>query len=115
MTALRILIDVLIAIGLVFALAGTKGVLKMPDPFSRMQASTCISTMGILGVALGALLYAIFFMHSPSTAVKVVVIAALILITNPVGAHAILKGAYRHGIRPDKEMEVDDFRRDFDE
>ena len=29
----------LLAGGLVFALAGTKGILKMPDTFSRMQAS----------------------------------------------------------------------------
>ncbi|MBR4876220.1 MAG: monovalent cation/H(+) antiporter subunit G, partial [Rhodocyclaceae bacterium] len=51
---LRIVIDVLIGIGLVFALAGTKGIIKMPDTFSRMQASTCVNTMGVIGVALGA-------------------------------------------------------------
>ena len=43
---LRIIIDVLIAVGAFFAIAGTLGVLKMPDTFSRMQASTCITTMG---------------------------------------------------------------------
>ena len=64
---------------------------------------------------LGALLYAIFVMQHPSTAVKVVVIAALVLTTNPVGAHAIAKGAYQAGIRPEKKMETDDYRRDFDE
>ena len=58
--ALRIVIDVLIGIGAIFALAGTIGILKMPDTFSRMQASTCVNTMGVIGVALGALLYAIF-------------------------------------------------------
>ena len=68
-----------------------------------------------LGVMLGALLYTIFVMASASAAIKVCVIAMLIFVTNPVGAHAIVKGAYRHGIRPDKPMEVDDFRRDFDE
>lgn len=115
MTALRIIIDVLIAVSVVFAAAGTIGVLKMPDTYSRMQASTCIATLGMLGTAVGAMLYAIFLMHSPAAAVKIVVIAALIMTTNPVGAHAIIKGAYRHGIRPDKKMEVDDFRRDFDE
>ena len=52
--ALRIVIDVLLAIGAIFALAGTIGLLKMPDTFSRMQASTCISTMGVIGVAIGA-------------------------------------------------------------
>ena len=54
MDVLRIVIDVLIAVGAIFALAGTIGLLKMPDIFSRMQASTCISTMGVIGVAIGA-------------------------------------------------------------
>jgi len=112
---IRIIADLLIAVGAIFALAGTLGILKMPDTFSRMQASTCISTLGVLGVALGALLYAIFVMGSASAAIKVAVIALMIFLTNPVGSHAIIKGAYRQGIRPDKAMEVDDFRRDFDE
>ncbi len=112
---LRIIIDVLIAAGAFFALAGTLGILKMPDTFSRMQASTCITTMGVIGVGLGSLLYAIFVMHAPATAVKVGVIMTLVLVTNPVGAHAITKGAYQSGIRPEKEMETDDYRRDFDE
>ena len=108
----RIIADVLIAIGAIFALAGTIGILKMPDTYSRMQASTCIATLGMLGVALGALLYAIFVMHSAGTAVKVALVAGLILATNPVGSHAIAKGAYKSGIRPEKKMEVDDLGRD---
>ena len=112
---LRIIIDVLIVVGAFFALAGTIGVMKMPDTFSRMQASTCITTMGVLGVGLGALLYTIFVMGSAATAVKVCVICGLVLVTNPVGAHAIAKGAYQAGIRPEKRMETDDYRRDFDE
>ena len=52
--ALRIVIDVLIAIGAIFALAGTIGLLKMPDTFCRMQASTCVSTLGMMGVMVGA-------------------------------------------------------------
>ena len=110
--ALRIIVDVLIGIGLVFALAGTKGIIKMPDTFSRMQASTCVSTMGVIGVALGALLYAIFIMGSAVTAIKIAVIALLIITINPIGSHAIAKGAYRAGIRPEKRMEIDDLRED---
>ena len=112
---MRYVIDALIVISLFFALAGVVGMLRMPDTFSRMQASTCITTMGVIGVCLGALLYAIFIMGSPSTAVKVGVIAALVLTTNPVGAHAIAKGAYQAGIRPRKKMEIEDYRRDFNE
>ena len=113
--ALRIVIDVLITIGVIFALAGTVGVIKMPDAFCRMQASTCISTLGMLCVMLGAILYAIFIMHSAGSAVKIAVIALLILVTNPVGAHAIAKGVYKAGVRPEKEMVVDDYGRDFNE
>lgn len=112
---IRIIADLLIAIGLVFALAGTKGTLKMPDTYSRMQASTCISTMGILCAGLGALIYAVFTMHSASAAIKIGVIVLMVFVTNPVGSHAIIKGAYRAGFRPEKRMEVDEFRRDFDE
>ena len=112
---IRIIADVLLLIGAVFATAGTIGTLKMPDTYSRMQASTCISTLGILCVGLGALVYAVFVMHSASAAIKIGVIVLLVFVTNPVGSHAIIKGAYRAGFRPEKRMEVDEFRRDFDE
>ena len=50
-----------------------------------------------------------------AAAVKIAVIAALVIAVNPIGAHAIAKGAYRSGVRPERKMEMDDFRRDFDE
>ena len=108
---LRIIIDLLIAVSLYFAIAGTIGINKMPDTFSRMQASTLITTLGVLGANIGAILYAIFIMHNGAAAV----IAALVIAVNPIGAHAIAKGAYRSGVRPERKMEMDDFRRDFDE
>ena len=95
---IRIIIDLLIAVGLVFACAGTIGIIKMPDPFSRMQAATCISTLGMLGVAVGGVLYAALIMHSSSAAIKIAVIALMVLVTNPVGSHAIAKGAYSHAL-----------------
>lgn len=110
---MRILIDILMVAGFVFALAGTKGVIQMPDAFCRMQASTCITTLGALGVLLAGALYAFFVMGSVGTGVKVLLIGLLILTVNPVGAHSIAKGAYKSGIRPDKEMEIDDYGRDF--
>ena len=112
---MRALIDILIAGGLFFALAGTKGLIQMPDTFCRMQASTCITTLGTLGVILGGALYAFFVMGSVGTGVKVLLIGLLIITINPVGAHAIAKGAYKYGIRPDKDMEIDDYGRDFNE
>ena len=108
----RIIADVLIAIGAIFALAGVIGILKMPDTYSRMQASTCVATLGMLGAMLGALLVAIFVKADVGAAVKIAVIALLILVTNPLGSHALAKGAYKAGIRPEKKMETDDLGRD---
>ena len=113
--AIRIVIDILMVIGLVFCVAGVKGLIKMPDTFCRMQASTCISTLGAICVLLGALLYAIVVMGSAGTAVKIVVIALMLILTNPIGAHSVAKGAYKAGIRPEKPMEVDDYGRDFND
>ena len=112
---MRIVIDILLAVGFVFALAGTKGILQMPDTFCRMQASTCITTLGTAGVILGGALYAFFVMGSVSTGVKVLFIGLLIITINPIGSHAIAKGAYKNGVRPDKEMEIDDYGRDINE
>ena len=112
--ALRIVIDVLMFVGFIFALAGTKGLFHMPDTFCRMQASTCVTTLGVLGVVLGGALYAFCIMGSVSAGIKILVIGLLIITINPVGAHAIARGAYKNGVRPDKEMEIDDYGRDFE-
>jgi multicomponent Na+:H+ antiporter subunit G len=54
-------------------------------------------------------------MNSAATAIKIAVIALLIITVNPIGAHAIAKGAYRAGIRPEKRMETDDYGRDLED
>ena len=109
---LMIISDVLIGIGAVFALVGVLGILRMPDVFSRMQASTCVTTLGVIGVCLGTLLHAIFVMGSPAAAVKIALIGLLVLVTNPVGSHALARGAYRAGLRPEQPMETDELGRD---
>ena len=83
MIAVRLLIDLLIVVGVYFALAGTLGILRMPDVLCRMQASTCIPTLGVICVSLGGILYAACFLHSADNAIKIAVVALMILFTNP--------------------------------
>ena len=64
---------------------------------------------------IGGALYAFCIMGSVSAGIKILVIGLLIITINPVGAHAIARGAYKNGVRPDKEMEIDDYGRDFNE
>lgn len=112
---MRIAIDILIGISLFFALAGVVGMLRMPDTFSRMQSSTNITTLGILGVIIGAILYTAFVSHNYEMTVKLAVIGVFYIITSPIAGHAMAKGAYKHGVRPDKEMEINRYEEDLGE
>ncbi len=105
---LRIIIDLFIVGGCFFAFAGAVGIVRMPDTFSRMQSSTNITTLGILLTLVGAFLYFLLVMHSWGSAAKVVVIGVLTVVANPVGGHAVARAAYRIGVRPKRELVVDD-------
>lgn len=109
---LRIIIGILMGIGAFFALAGTVGLLRMPDAYCRMQSSTNIATLGLLGALAGAFIYAIAVMHSGPTAIKIAVIGVLNILANPASGHAICRAAYRKGIRPEKDMVCDDLKED---
>lgn len=112
MVIVRILIDILLAGGCFFALAGVLGILRMPDSFSRMQSSTNIATLGMLGVALAGLIYAIFVEHNAAMAVKLVIIGGFVLLTSPIVGNMLSRAAYKQGIRPRRPLLRDDYGRD---
>ena len=111
---MNIAIDILIGLSVFFAFAGVVGMLRMPDTFCRMQSSTNIATFGVLGVIIAGILYSFCVLHDGEMGVKIIVLGVFYIITNPVSGHAIAKGAYRHGIRPEKEMETDQYKEDLE-
>ena len=52
---MRIVIDILICLSILFAFAGVVGMIRMPDSFMRMHSSTNITTFGVLGVLIGGI------------------------------------------------------------
>ena len=65
----------------------------MPDVFTRMQASTKASTLG-----LGCLLAALAVRHPDmSVVMKALSIAAFMMLTTAVSAHVIARAAARSG------------------
>ena len=81
---------VLWIIGSSFAFLAALGVLRMPDVFTRMQASTKASTLGLGCLLIGA---ALQFGDLPSL-VRLVSIAVFTFLTTPVSAHVIARGSY---------------------
>ena len=112
MIVVDIISCVLLAVGLFFSLVGVLGFLRMPDVYGRLQASTCIPTMGNICLIIGGVIYAIGYGMDAATVVKLLVIMLMILCTNPISNHALLKGAYKAGVKSAKEMVIDDYKED---
>src|SRR3954471_17382517 len=75
--------------GATLALLAGVGVVRMPDVFTRMQASTKASTLG-----LGCLLAALAIRHpAVSVIMRALSIGAFMMLTAAVSAHVIARAA----------------------
>lgn len=81
-------------IGSAFAFLAALGVVRMPDVFTRMQASTKASTLGLGCLLIGTALQ----LDDLASTVRAVSIGAFILLTTPVSAHVIARAAYHAGV-----------------
>jgi multicomponent Na+:H+ antiporter subunit G len=88
------LVSGLLVFGALWMLIAALGVLRMPDLFSRMQAS---SKAGTLGIGTLMLAVTIHFAHLQAGAHAVLIIAFFFL-TAPVAAHMIARAAYLIGV-----------------
>lgn len=110
---LRVIIDILLAIGVFFTFVGVFGIFRMPDVFSRLQASTCIASVGNIFIFAGGVAYAIGTnVAEPATYVKLAVIMLMVLLSNPVSNHALCKAACKMGVLPASKMVIDDYKED---
>jgi len=83
----------LILSGASLALLAAVGLLRLPDVFTRMQASTKAPTLG-----LGCLLTALLLLDPTAEAlIRAVTIEAFVMLTTPVAAHVIARAAARTG------------------
>ena len=94
------LFDLLAAVSLVLGGALTflaaLGVLRMPDVYIRMHASTKAGTLGVLLIALAL----VFIGADAGVVSKAIAVFAFVLLTAPIGAHLIARAAWRTGIEP---------------
>ena len=91
MNALIILAYSLIVLGTAFCVLAVVGMLRFPDVYTRYHAGTKGVTAGNLLILAGVALVE----WSAVISVKLLLIAAFFLLTNPIGTHAIARAAYR--------------------
>lgn len=96
---LRSALEILaVALGTLFMLVASLGVLRLPDFYARIHAPTKAATLGL------ALLLAAFALHlpEPSSVTKALLALLFIAATAPVGAHLLARAAYRRGVRAER-------------
>lgn len=97
MTELQITFSIIFVIlGILFILAGSIGILRLPDFYSRTHSISKSDTLGVIFVILGLVIYEGFTQSS----VKLVFIAIFIALSNPIGSHALARAALKKGIKP---------------
>jgi multicomponent Na+:H+ antiporter subunit G len=89
------LVVVLCVVGVSFSLSGAIGIVRMPDVYTRIQCSSKTITAGAL-----PLLAALALAKGPATEYgsRALLVAALLLLVNPIAAHALARSAYKTGV-----------------
>ena len=105
MSEIRIPAQVLIGIGLAFNLLGCIGLVRLPDIYNRLQAATKCVTLGTCFILFGV--FVNFVGPDNDVAVKALICALFILLTSPVAAHALARGAHLSGVKLWEESIVD--------
>jgi len=95
---------VLVLLGGAFSLIAAIGVVRMPDVYTRMHAST---KAGTLGVGLLAVALAVVSAEAMVT-LKALAVVVFLIGTAPIGAHLIGRAAWRAGVplHPDTVLET---------
>jgi multicomponent Na+:H+ antiporter subunit G len=96
MTLLELLGAILILGGAAFFFAGTVGVLRFPDVFSRLHALTKGDNVGLGLTVVGLALHA----ESWSAIGKLLLVWVLVLLAGATASHIIARSTLRRGVKP---------------
>jgi multicomponent Na+:H+ antiporter subunit G len=99
---------VLIILGLGFDMFGCIGLLRLPDVYNRLQATTKCVTLGTCNILLGTFVIKGFC----TTGVKAILVVLFLLLTSPVAAHALARGAHKSGVKLWPKSVVDKYEED---
>lgn len=97
-----ILIGLCFAGGLFFFFAGTVGLIRLPDNFSKLHATTKCDTLGAGLIILGLIILAGF----QKDTLKLILIVSFIWITNMTSAHLIAYFAYHEEDLDKSSLEI---------
>jgi multicomponent Na+:H+ antiporter subunit G len=102
---------ILLLIGTGFMFISALGVIRMPDLYLRMSASTKAATLGVSSILLATAVY----FNELGISSRTIATIFFILLTAPVAAHMMGRAAYFNGVPLWEGTHHDDLRGRYDE
>lgn len=99
---------ILVLVGAAFSLLAAVGILRMPDFYSRIQASAKASTLGVGCVLVAAALH----FQDPGTRAGALLVGAFLALTTPIAAQLLGRAAYADNVPMWHETIVDELKAD---
>lgn len=98
--------DAIALVGALLVFLASVGLLRMPDLYARMQATSKAAMPGVTLLSIAAALR----LHDTGATLRAVLIIVFIATTAPIAAQAIARSAHRTGVPLAAEALVDELR-----
>ena len=93
-TVQAVVVTALVAVGSFFLLVGTVGLLRLPNVYNRMHATSKAATLGASSILLATTVY-----YGPvGDGLAALVTIVFLFFTTPTGAHVISRAAQKMGV-----------------
>ncbi|MDP3790124.1 MAG: monovalent cation/H(+) antiporter subunit G [Candidatus Omnitrophota bacterium] len=86
---------VIISIGLMFDFFGCLGLVRLPDVYNRLQASTKCITFGTCLILLGMFIC----VGLTAAGIKAILCAIFLLLASPTATHVLARAAHKFGVK----------------
>lgn len=104
----EIISGILIFLGTVISLISSIGIVRLPDVYTRSHAVSKSTTLGVLSILIGTLLY--FLISDGYFSIRLILGIFFVFLTAPVASHMIARSAYRANVPMTETYAEDDLK-----
>lgn len=104
----EIISSILLILGFLLVLIGAIGLVRLPDLYNRMHATTISSTLGIVSILIGTTVH--FSNVGQGMFLKLLLAVVFLYLSAPVGAFMIARASYVVGVPLTNDTIKDDLK-----
>ncbi|WP_342774237.1 monovalent cation/H(+) antiporter subunit G [Aquibacillus sediminis] len=93
---IEIIVSLFILLGALFMLLGSVAIIRLPDTYTRVNAATKASTLGVIGTMVAVFLYFLFAKDILSG--KILLTIIFVFMTAPISGLMIARSAFHNGV-----------------